>query len=184
MKLIVGLGNPGREYENTRHNVGFMVIDKLQEKQNLSDFKVFKKGLISKNKDVILLKPQTYMNLSGESVREVVDFFKIKEEDIIVVHDDLDIPVGSLRLRENCSAGGHNGIKNIILHLGNQNFKRMRLGVSKNKLIDTKDYVLSNFNKEEKEILDGVIDKAVECLSRFNKDPFNLLMNRYNIKVK
>lgn len=184
MKLIVGLGNPGPEYAKTRHNVGFMVVDLLKDKCNYSDFKVFKKGLISKNKDCILLKPQTYMNLSGESVREVVDFFKIAEEDIIVVHDDLDLPIGSLRLRDKCSAGGHNGVKNIILHLGNENFKRMKIGVGKNKLIDTKDYVLGTFNKEETSALNPIIDKAVEALIKWQNEPFAKIMNGYNIKVK
>ena len=184
MKLIVGLGNPGPEYEHTRHNVGFMVIDLLKEKNNYADFKVFKKGLISKNKDCILLKPQTYMNLSGESVREVMDYFKIDEEDLIVVHDDLDLPIGSLRLRDKCSAGGHNGIKNIIMHLGNDNFKRMKIGVGKNKLIDTKDYVLGSFNKEEKDSLNPILDKASEALFKFLNEPFTRIMNKYNIKVK
>ncbi|MDY4787980.1 MAG: aminoacyl-tRNA hydrolase [Bacilli bacterium] len=184
MKLIVGLGNPGIEYQNSRHNVGFMVVDRFVEVNHLAPFKQFKKGLISKNSDFILLKPQTYMNLSGESVREVMDYFKINQEDIIVIQDDLDIPLGSLRLRDKCSAGGHNGIKNIIMHLGNDNFKRMRIGVSKNKNIDTKDYVLSSFNKEEMEVLNPIIDKAIEALQKWSKEPFNKIMNNYNIKVK
>ena len=184
MKLIVGLGNPGPEYAKTRHNIGFMVVDLLKEKCNYADFKVFKKGLISKNKDCIILKPQTYMNLSGESVREVMDYFKIDEDDLIVVHDDLDLPIGSLRLREKSAAGGHNGIKNIIMHLGNENFKRMKLGVGKNKLIDTKDYVLGSFSKTEMEVLEPIIIKAVEALIKWQSQPFSRIMNGYNIKVK
>ena len=130
MKLIIGLGNPGKEYENTRHNTGFMVLDRLSEKLNIEMTQNKFKGLYGKSKykgeDVILLKPQTYMNLSGESVRQVMDFFKINQEDILVIYDDLDMPVGKLRLRQSGSAGGHNGIKNIILHTGSQNFNRIR----------------------------------------------------------
>ena len=119
MYIIAGLGNPGKEYERTRHNTGFMVLDRLSEKLNIEISQNKFKGLYGKGKykgeDVLLLKPQTYMNLSGESVRQVMDFFKISQEDILVVYDDLDMPVGKLRLRQSGSAGGHNGIKNIII---------------------------------------------------------------------
>jgi len=139
MKLIIGLGNPGKEYENTRHNTGFMVLDRLSEKLNIEMTQNKFKGLYGKSKykgeDVILLKPQTYMNLSGESVRQVMDFFKINQEDILVIYDDLDMPVGKLRLRQSGSAGGHNGIKNIILHTGSQNFNRIRVGIDRSKYI-------------------------------------------------
>ena len=153
MKLIVGLGNPGREYEGTRHNCGFMVIDKLAEKLNVSVDQNKFKGLYVKFKyhgeDVILLKPQTYMNLSGESVSTLMQFFKIEIEDLLVIYDDLDMPVGKLRLRKTGSAGGHNGIKNIIAHLNSQDFKRIRVGIDRHKYMKVVDYVLSRFTKEE-----------------------------------
>ena len=133
MKLIVGLGNPGKEYENTRHNCGFMAIDYLAQDLGVTINQAKFKGLYAKIKvegeDVILLKPQTYMNLSGESVSEVMKFFKIDKEDVLVIYDDLDLPVGKIRIRANGSAGGHNGIKSLIAHLNGQDFKRIRIGI-------------------------------------------------------
>ena len=153
MKLIIGLGNPGKEYENTRHNTGFMVLDRLSEKLNIEMTQNKFKGLYGKSKykgeDVILLKPQTYMNLSGESVRQVMDFFKINQEDILVIYDDLDMPVGKLRLRQSGSAGGHNGVKSIIAHVGTQSFQRIRVGIDKHPRIKVVDYVLGRFQKDK-----------------------------------
>ena len=158
MKLIIGLGNPGKEYENTRHNTGFMVLDRLSEKLNIEMTQNKFKGLYGKSKykgeDVILLKPQTYMNLSGESVRQVMDFFKINQEDILVIYDDLDMPVGKLRLRQSGSAGGHNGIKNIILHTGSQNFNRIRVGIDRSKYIKVVD------SKSEQKQIDAAFEKV------------------------
>lgn len=135
MKLIVGLGNPGKEYENTRHNCGFMAIDYLAQDLGVTINQAKFKGLYAKIKvegeDVILLKPQTYMNLSGESVSEVMKFFKIDKEDVLVIYDDLDLPVGKIRIRANGSAGGHNGIKSLIAHLNGQDFKRIRIGIDR-----------------------------------------------------
>ena len=170
MKLIIGLGNPGKEYENTRHNTGFMVLDRLSEKLNIEMTQNKFKGLYGKSKykgeDVILLKPQTYMNLSGESVRQVMDFFKINQEDILVIYDDLDMPVGKLRLRQSGSAGGHNGIKNIILHTGSQNFNRIR--------------VLSRFTKDEQDAINQGIENASDAVVDYLDHGFNHAMNRFN----
>lgn len=184
MKLIIGLGNPGKEYENTRHNTGFMVLDSLSKKLNVDINQSKFKGLYVKTKykgeDVILLKPQTYMNLSGESVRQVMDFFKIAQEDILVVYDDLDMPVGKLRLRQNGSAGGHNGIKNIILHTGSQNFNRIRVGIDRSKVIKVVDYVLAKFTKDEQAYIEEGIDKASDAIIDYLEYGFNHAMNKYN----
>lgn len=184
MKLIIGLGNPGKEYENTRHNTGFMVLDCLSKKLNVDINQNKFKGLYVKTKykgeDVILLKPQTYMNLSGESVRQVMDFFKIAQEDILVVYDDLDMPVGKLRLRQNGSAGGHNGIKNIILHTGSQNFNRIRVGIDRSKVIKVVDYVLARFTKDEQTYIEEGIDKASDAIIDYLEYGFNHAMNKYN----
>lgn len=156
MYIIAGLGNPTREYEKTRHNVGFDTIDVLADKLNTSvDEKKFKglygRGIIAGEK-VILLKPQTFMNLSGESVREAADFYKVDPEHIIVIYDDISLDVGQLRIRKKGSAGGHNGIKNIIAHLGTQEFPRIKVGVGdKPPRMDLADYVLSRFSKEDRE---------------------------------
>lgn len=184
MKLIVGLGNPGREYEGTRHNCGFMVIDKLAEKLNVSVDQNKFKGLYVKFKyhgeDVILLKPQTYMNLSGESVSTLMQFFKIEIEDLLVIYDDLDMPVGKLRLRKTGSAGGHNGIKNIIAHLNSQDFKRIRVGIDRHKYMKVVDYVLSRFTKEEIDAISQGIENAVNAVIDYLDHGFDYIMNRYN----
>lgn len=184
MKLIVGLGNPGREYEGTRHNCGFMVIDKLAEKLNVSVDQNKFKGLYVKFKyhgeDVILLKPQTYMNLSGESVSTLMQFFKIEIEDLLVIYDDLDMPVGKLRLRKTGSAGGHNGIKNIIAHLNSQDFKRIRVGIDRHKYMKVVDYVLSRFTKEETDAISQGIENAVNAVIDYLDHGFDYIMNRYN----
>ena len=184
MKLIVGLGNPGKEYEGTRHNCGFMVVDELANKLNTEINQNKFKGLYTKVKyhgeDVILLKPQTYMNLSGESVIAAMNFFKLDKEDIIVIYDDLDMPVGKLRLRKTGSAGGHNGIKNIIAHLSSQDFKRIRVGIDRHKYMKVVDYVLSRFAKEETVGINQGIDKASDAVLDYLDHDFDYIMNRYN----
>ena len=184
MKLIVGLGNPGKEYEGTRHNCGFRVVDELANKLNTEINQNKFKGLYTKVKyhgeDVILLKPQTYMNLSGESVIAAMNFFKLDKEDIIVIYDDLDMPVGKLRLRKTGSAGGHNGIKNIIAHLSSQDFKRIRVGIDRHKYMKVVDYVLSRFAKEETEAINQGIDKASDAVLDYLDHDFDYIMNRYN----
>ncbi|MBO5376241.1 MAG: aminoacyl-tRNA hydrolase [Bacilli bacterium] len=186
MKLIVGLGNPGKEYENTRHNIGYIFIDKLAQSQNITISKEKFNGLYAEtyisNEKVILLKPLSYMNLSGEVVIKFVNFFKINIEDILIISDDLDMDFGRIRLKPNGSSGGHNGLKNIELHLNTQNFKRLKIGIANNKKIDTKDYVLGKFSIEEKEKIQEISDTVINILKDFNIIEFDRLMNKYNRK--
>ena len=163
MFLIVGLGNPGREYDGTRHNIGFEAIDYISSKNNIdinkSKFKgMFGEGFI-KGQKVILLKPTTYMNLSGESIREVINFYKIDNNKIIVIYDDISLEIGKLRIREKGSAGGHNGIKSIIANMGTDVFPRIKIGVGQPKG-DLVSHVLGRFNKDEEEDLKEVIEAS------------------------
>lgn len=184
MKLIVGLGNPGKEYENTRHNVGFDVIDYYLSKNNLEAKKEKYNGLYAETningEKVIFLKPQKYMNLSGEVVRKYVDFYKIPVEDILVIQDDLDQSIGKIKLKQNSSSGGHNGIKDIEKHLGTKNYKRLKIGISNNKNIETKDYVLGKISKEERKTIDESIKVCYDILTDFFSMNFDSLMNKYN----
>ena len=184
MKLIVGLGNPGKEYENTRHNAGFMVMDALAKELNVSISNSKFKGeyvkLKYKGEDVVLLKPMTYMNLSGESVIQVMNFFKITSNDILVVYDDLDMPTGKLRLRENGSAGGHNGMKSIISHVGTQTFKRVRVGIDRHPRIKVVDYVLGKFTKDEQPHIQEGVENAVKAIVMYLDKDFNSAMNTFN----
>ena len=161
-----------------------MVVDELANKLNTEINQNKFKGLYTKVKyhgeDVILLKPQTYMNLSGESVIAAMNFFKLDKEDIIVIYDDLDMPVGKLRLRKTGRAGGHNGIKNIIAHLSSQDFKRIRVGIDRHKYMKVVDYVLSRFAKEETEAINQGIDKASDAVLDYLDHDFDYIMNRYN----
>ena len=174
MKLIVGLGNPGAKYAGTRHNAGFSVIDELAERYNIKvDISKHKaligKGII-KGEKVILAMPQTFMNLSGESVRAIMDFYKLTVEDLIVVYDDIDLDVGKLRIREKGSAGGHNGMKNIILHSGSQEFVRVRVGVGKKpEQMDLADHVLGRFGSNERKLVEDHV------LSRFGKNELPIM---------
>jgi PTH1 family peptidyl-tRNA hydrolase len=186
MKIIAGLGNPTKEYEGTRHNIGFSVIDKLADKYNISmNEKKHKaicgKGMIEGEK-VILLKPQTYMNLSGESVVDAVNFYKVDpEEDVIIIYDDIDLDVGKLRIRAKGSAGGHNGMKNIIAHLGTQVFPRIRVGVgAKPKDWDLADYVLGRFPKEELPEIEAGRETACEAVKIIVSQGVEAAMNRIN----
>jgi peptidyl-tRNA hydrolase len=184
MKLIVGLGNPGDKYQNTRHNCGFMAIERLEEILDVKCDKVKFKGLYTKTKyqgqDIVLLKPMTYMNLSGESIRETMQYFKINIDDVLVIYDDLDLPVGKIRLRENGGSGGHNGIKNIIQQLKTDVFKRIRIGIDRNPSIPVIDYVLAHFNKTEFGALNDVFKRSSEAALVFVKEGFNKAMNQYN----
>lgn len=186
MFIIAGLGNPGDKYANTRHNAGFCVIDALADKYGISVTEEKHKALIGKGviegQKVILVKPLTYMNSSGESVREICDYYKVdSQEEFIVVYDDISLAPGNLRVRPKGSAGGHNGIKSIIQHLGHQDFMRVRVGVGeKPKGYDLADYVLGHFNDDEKKIMADsfkVAGEAVVCL--MNEGP-DKAMNKYN----
>lgn len=186
MFLIVGLGNPGNQYKNTRHNVGFDVIDALAEKYNISVTEkkhkaLYGKGVIEGIK-VVLAKPQTYMNLSGESVAELLNYYKIDpEEELLVIFDDISLAPGNLRIRKKGSAGGHNGIKNIIALTGTQNFKRIKVGVGeKPKGWDLADYVLGQFSKEERIHVEDAIAKSVEAAKLILQEEVDRAMNEYN----
>lgn len=184
MKLIVGLGNPGQIYSNTRHNVGFMVLDKLASKFNSKFEKNSFNGLffteIIASKKIIFLKPQSYMNLSGDVVRKFVDYYKISPNDILIISDDLDLPIGKIRLRAKGSSGGHNGLKDIFNKLDTTSIKRIKIGIENNKLMDTKEYVLGKFNKQEQEIIDNAIEKVANVVLEFINQDFNSLMSKYN----
>lgn len=183
MFLIVGLGNPGKEYGGTRHNIGFEAVDYIADKYNIElnrlKFKgIFGEGLIN-GKKVILLKPTTYMNLSGESIREVVNFYKIANEDIIVLYDDISLEVGRLRIREKGSHGGHNGIRSIIANLGTDVFPRVKIGVGapKGNLVS---HVLGKFSSEEIEVLREVIITSSEAVTVMIKSDTKDAMNKFN----
>lgn len=187
MKLIVGLGNPGTQYAATRHNIGFEVIDSLSEAYNIPVNKSKYKAIIGEgrigNERVILMKPQTFMNLSGEAVRACMDFQKISNEDVIIIYDDISLDVGQIRIRKNGSAGGHNGIKSIIAHMNTQEFPRIKFGVGQKPAgWDLANYVLGRFSDEDMKIIGPKIDdviKATECMVTSTIDK---AMNQYNKK--
>ena len=190
MYLIVGLGNPGKQYENTRHNVGFDAVDLLVDEYRVPSSgkqhkAMYGKGVIAGQK-VILAKPLTYMNLSGESVRALVDYYKINpEEELIVIYDDISLEPGQLRIRPKGSAGGHNGIKNIIAHLGTQVFKRVKVGVGeKPKGYDLADYVLSRFQKDERVLMEEAFERAGEAAVCMMNDTMEHAMNQFNKKTE
>ncbi len=183
MKLIVGLGNPGKEYENTRHNVGFMVLDNYlgnvswKEKFNGLYFDTIING-----EKVIFLKPLTYMNLSGNCVVEFVNFYKLTNNDILVIQDDLDLPFLSYRLKYKSSSGGHNGIKSIISSLGTDEIPRLKIGIANDKSMDTKDYVLGSFKKSDLDRFAGYFNTFNDIINLFVKEGLQECMKRYNIK--
>jgi PTH1 family peptidyl-tRNA hydrolase len=183
MFLIVGLGNPGKEYEDTRHNIGFKVIDNIAKEYNIEinrqKFKgVYGEGFIN-NKKVMLLKPTTYMNLSGESVRGVVDFYNLENSEVIVIYDDISLEVGKLRIRDKGSAGGHNGIKSIIAHFGSDIFPRIKVGIGQPNG-DLVKYVLGRFTKEEMTILSESIDASTKATEEIIKSDVKTAMNQFN----
>ena len=184
MKLIVGLGNPGKEYLKTRHNVGFMCVDKLAEYFNVNfDSTKFNGSYVQfkyKGEKIILLKPGKYMNLSGEVIRDFFNFLKINIEDIIIICDDLDTKIGTRRLRYKGSSGGHNGLKNIEMHLSTNEYKRIKIGISNNKNIDTKDYVLGKFTSDELKLINSIIETMPDLIEDYLKLPFDNVMNKYN----
>ena len=181
MKLIVGLGNPGKEYENTRHNIGFMAIDNYLKNEK---FKTKFNGMYLKkvinNEEVIFLKPLSYMNLSGEVVKKYVNYFKINLSDLLIISDDLDMPCFKIKLKYKCSSGGHNGLKIIIQNINTEEFKRLKIGISNNLNIDTKSYVLSKFNQEELEKLHKKFEITNNIINDFINLDFEKVMSKYN----
>lgn len=189
MFIIAGLGNPKKEYDNTRHNIGFAMIDALADKYQISVMDIKNKGMTGKGiingQKVILVKPLTFMNLSGECIRALTDYYKIDPEtELIVVSDDISLPPGQIRVRKKGSAGGHNGLKNIIQHLGTEGFQRIRLGVGeKPKGYDLADYVLGHFSKEEEAFIKEGIGKAIEAAEMMLAGETDRAMNEFNRKV-
>ena len=184
--LLVGLGNPGTQYENTRHNVGFLVADELAERQNAPiqrlKFKALTNLLTISGEKVLVMKPVTYMNLSGEAVRQAVDFYKIPPERVLVVSDDTALAVGRLRIRKGGSAGGHNGLKNIIQHLGSDQFPRIKVGVGEKPHpdYDMADWVLGKFQGEDRKTMDVAVKRAADAVECLLKEGPDRAMNRFN----
>lgn len=190
MYIITGLGNPGKQYENTRHNIGFMVIDSIAKAHQIPVIEVKHRAQIGKGwlngEKVILAKPLTYMNASGESVRALTDYYKIDTRtNLIVIYDDISMDIGQLRIRKKGSAGGHNGIKSIIAHLGSEEFQRIKIGVGdKGPGDDLADYVLGNFNKAERSIMEERIVDAASAVEMMIRDGADAAMNLYNKKAE
>lgn len=186
MFIIAGLGNPGKRYENTRHNVGFDAIDELVDRYRIPGSGVSHKAMVGKGimegQKVLLAKPLTYMNLSGEAIRGLVDYYKIDPEtELLVIYDDISLEPGNIRIRKKGSAGGHNGIKSIIAQLGTQNFQRIRIGVGeKPKNWDLADYVLGTFGKEDRPLVEEAIGNAVEAAAMIVQGKTDEAMNRFN----
>lgn len=185
MYVVVGLGNPGKQYENTRHNVGFNVIDILAKEYCISVSKIKHKALIGEGRvgseKVLLVKPQTYMNLSGETLIDIYNYYKVDMENIIVIYDDIDLDVGKIRIRKKGSGGTHNGMRSIIKCLGANDFPRVRVGVSKPKPEqDLADFVLSRFRKEESDDVELGLEKAAKAVDVMIRDNIDLAMNKYN----
>lgn len=186
MKLIVGLGNPGSEYNNTRHNVGFMVMDFIAEQLDLKYEKSKFGGLYIQGtfngKKYILLKPQKYMNLSGKVIYDFVNYFKISLENILIIHDDLDLSIGRFKFKANGSSAGHNGLKDIEYYLKTRQYKRLKIGISNDKNMNTKNYVLGKFLVEERQKIDKIIQMTPSIFCDFLNIDFNKIMNKYNHK--
>jgi PTH1 family peptidyl-tRNA hydrolase len=187
VKWIAGLGNPGGKYEGTRHNVGFMAVDRMAERLgvrwtvNTRCRALVCEGRLANGETVVLLKPQTYMNLSGESIRAYMNYYKLPLEDFIVVYDDMDTEVGQLRLRYKGSAGGHNGIKSIIQHTGTEQFKRIRIGISRPpEGMEIVHYVLSDFTRSERPIIDKVLDLTCDAIEMASGEAFDKVMAKFN----
>ena len=187
MKLIVGLGNPGKEYYNTRHNVGFSFLDSYLEylKLDVNWSEKFEGLCFQTNvmgEKVIFLKPSTYMNLSGNSVRKCMDYYHIAIDDLLVISDDLDLLLGNYKLKLSGSSGGHNGLKSIESCLGSFSYKRLKIGISNNKELDTKDYVLGSFSNKDKDVLLSLFRELFPVMDDYFKLDFSSLMNKYNHK--
>ncbi|CCI85137.1 peptidyl-tRNA hydrolase [Lactobacillus pasteurii DSM 23907 = CRBIP 24.76] len=185
MKIIAGLGNPGAKYDRTKHNTGFMALETYLKKNSLTLDKNKFEGLWTKfrvnGEDVVLLEPQTFMNESGRSISQVANFFKVDPEDILVIHDDMDMPIGKIRIRANGKSGGHNGIKSIIRDLGTEKFNRLKIGIRHPEKVSVVSWVLTPFNKEQQELMDQAFEASVNIIDDFiaGRDS-QYLMNKYN----
>lgn len=186
MKLVVGLGNPGKKYQNTRHNIGFQVLDSIALNKGITFSNIKFNGEYAEynvdGEKVILVKPLSYMNLSGSVVRQFVNFYKIGVENILIIHDDLDMNFGRIKIVNNSSSGGHNGIRDIEKKLGNCNYVRLKIGISNDKSKDTKDYVLDNFKNSELDKLRDIYDELVDVIDDFCNISLENLKSKYNRK--
>ncbi|HCX08058.1 MAG: aminoacyl-tRNA hydrolase [Acholeplasmatales bacterium] len=183
--VIVGLGNIGKEYENTHHNAGFMAIDQVAKANNLTfllekKFQAYICEYFFEGKKNYLVKPITYMNNSGIAVKAIMDYYNLSEKELVVIYDDLDLPLGQIRIRESGSAGTHNGMKSIVNMLGTKNFARIRIGIAKQKEVDTIDYVLSKFSKKEMETVNESLIKFPNMIDDLLKNGITYIMNHYN----
>lgn len=186
MYVIVGLGNPGKKYEQTKHNIGFITLDFLAEKNEIKINKIKHKALVGEGfisgQKVLLVKPQTYMNLSGNSVREVMEYYKVDIEKLIVIYDDVDIPMGRLRIRKKGSAGTHNGMKSILYDIQSDDFPRIRIGIGTEHKSALADYVLGGFGKDEKKLMEDAVKRAAESVECILGKGIDIAMGEYNIK--
>ncbi|OGO76733.1 MAG: aminoacyl-tRNA hydrolase [Clostridiales bacterium GWB2_37_7] len=185
MHVVVGLGNPGDRYAQTKHNIGFITLDYLAEKHNIIMNKIKHKAIIGEGiiggEKTLLVKPQTFMNLSGQSVMEIVNFYKVPIQNLVVIYDDIDLPVGKVRIRQSGSSGTHNGMRNIIYLLNNQDFPRIRIGVDKQPAyMDLGDYVMTKFNEEEKPLIAEAVKNSALAVEEIMKYGINAAMNKYN----
>lgn len=183
IRIIVGLGNPGRDYAETRHNVGFMVLDRLARLFNV-EWKNdrARKGELAAGPGVLLVKPQTFMNNSGECVGPLMRYFKFHPEQVLVIYDDISFPVGTMRLRAGGSAGGHNGMKSLIAHLGTEKFPRLRVGISAPGQKNMVGHVLGKFAPDERPLLEEALDKSAEAAYVALKEGVDMAANRFNIR--
>lgn len=187
--LLIGLGNPGREFRDNRHNFGFMVVDRLVIRLNARGMKLQSKAIVTdavyEDRKLILAKPQTYMNLSGTSVQGLAHFYKLPLENILVAHDDLDLPFGTIRMRPGGGPGGQKGVASTIEHLGSQGFARLRLGIGRPPgRMDPKDYVLQDFSKDDMKLLSEILDRAADAALTFVTEGLDKAMNRFNGSVE
>lgn len=188
MFVIAGLGNPGRKYEKTRHNMGFLAIDSLAEKNGIKVNKIKHRALVGdgmiSDRRVLLVKPQTYMNLSGISIREIADYYDVPAEDILVIYDDFDLELGTLRIRKKGSAGSHNGMKSVIDELGTKDFPRIRIGIGSSRGKDWKDFVIGKASKDDMQVLSDAASRAADAAACILEKGIDRAMNEYNVKAE
>ena len=183
MKIVIGLGNPGKKYTKTRHNIGFMVVDKFIKSCN-ERFKDYRDSVISKciieGEEILFVKPQLFMNLSGGPTKRIIEKYSCSLDEILVILDDINLPLGKIRIREKGSSGGHNGLKSISNHLKTTSFSRLRIGIGSNHPEDTKDFVLSRFTNEENKLIQGALDKACKAISYWVTTDIKNCMSLFN----
>jgi len=187
--LLIGLGNPGREYQNNRHNFGFMLMDRIAVRINARGLKVQSKAIVTsgiyQDRKLILAKPQTYMNLSGQAIQGLANFYKLPLENLLVAHDDLDIPFGTIRMRPGGGPGGQKGVASTIAQLGTKDFARLRLGIGRPPgKMDPSAFVLQNFSRDESKILSEILDHAAEAALEFVMNGLDKAMNKYNGSIE